>query len=1110
MKADQPPASLPPPAGLPPSDRLRGKSALFGLLPAVPIALFLYFVVSENRNWAAFAAKERAGVEHICALRRLLEPVERQRAAAVESALAGKPPAAPDIAAGRPEPQPRSAELRAEIESRIAEVDEVDARLGRLLDSTAGWTEIKDRLAGLAQALPFGPRGFADADASAAAAMLRLATHVGDTSNLITDPDLDAYYLMDTAVDKLPLLIDGLSRSRIRVLAALSRSGPDADARIDQAVAVGRARQALTAVGDNADKVFAESPHVRPELEPRLRPAAAAANAFLDAAESRIVKTAVPAAAGGDLNAAGGRAVAAAFDLYDAALASLDAALEARLDKLSRRLWLIAAVTAGTIAVFAFVLAGFRRSLAEAASASGSTVGSTASGAPGRRLRRILRRDLGSVVESFLAFPTRLPADATGSSVGALPGSVADPAITTTVQRFLEAVDQDGRRANDSGFGELEVLGRGGMGIVYRGHDAKGEPIALKTLEATLTADAAAVTRFCNEIRLVARFDHPHIVTMRQIGRFPDGRLFFTMELMQGDLSGRTVPMPAAAAARIAARIAAAVAYAHAQGDRPPRHQAQEHPLHQGRRPQARGLRTGQGDRPEERGDPAGRGHARLHGPRAGHGAERGQALGRVFAGALLCWLLTGRTDSELLGSAGIDSKLQHISRLCLDDVSDQRPEAAELAAALSGFLGETVAGPPLVGRPKPAWPPTRRTVLVSLAGATAAAALGVTASCTGKPGPLRFGIASEKPEPFVDAIRRLFKQTQLAAETEAVADYEEAHEKFRTRWRDYDIVMLDDPWLPEYSAFLTPLEGINASDGRLGPAEMAALFGANVAEVCRYDGSLFALPVVGNAQMMAYRADYVKVPRPREFGSLLGLLEKLRKDGATEPFGLRYQTGNDAVEVFWELLRCGGTLVADAADGDEIDISRPAADAAFDWMNAVRKLNGKDQAEYGEQEVDDGLFRATDPVRFAFAWPNWIAPRLVNEPAEMNDKLRLFNLSAQPVMGVWLLGITRACRRPADALELIRKLSTDSQLQYLLAGKGNIPTLSGPAFEGMERQLLNNPFWGRNFGLVTDCLRRSAPRPRSRRWWDIEAELGRQLKKGDRLTDAAGLFRFV
>src|SRR5262249_32081605 len=52
---------------------------------------------------------------------------------------------------------------------------------------------------------------------------------------------------------------------------------------------------------------------------------------------------------------------------------------------------------------------------------------------------------------------------------------------------------------------------------------------------------------------------------MKEIGRFPDGRMFFTMELMHGDLSRAAVPMPARKAAEIMAGIAGAVAYAHAR-----------------------------------------------------------------------------------------------------------------------------------------------------------------------------------------------------------------------------------------------------------------------------------------------------------------------------------------------------------------------------------------------------------------------------------------------------------------------------------------------------------------------------------------------------------------
>ncbi len=80
-----------------------------------------------------------------------------------------------------------------------------------------------------------------------------------------------------------------------------------------------------------------------------------------------------------------------------------------------------------------------------------------------------------------------------------------------------------------------EVLGRGGMGVVYRAHDRDlNEPVAIKTLHGSLLeADSTSLERFKQEIRLARRISHPNVVRTHDLGEV-DGTYFITMELVEG------------------------------------------------------------------------------------------------------------------------------------------------------------------------------------------------------------------------------------------------------------------------------------------------------------------------------------------------------------------------------------------------------------------------------------------------------------------------------------------------------------------------------------------------------------------------------------------------
>ena len=109
-------------------------------------------------------------------------------------------------------------------------------------------------------------------------------------------------------------------------------------------------------------------------------------------------------------------------------------------------------------------------------------------------------------------------------------------------------------------------LGRGGMATVYLARDLKHDrPVALKVLHPELAATLGP-ERFQREIRLAARLQHPHILTVLDSGEAA-GQLWFTMPYVEGEtlrsrLRGEG-QLPLEDALRIAREAAQALQYAH-------------------------------------------------------------------------------------------------------------------------------------------------------------------------------------------------------------------------------------------------------------------------------------------------------------------------------------------------------------------------------------------------------------------------------------------------------------------------------------------------------------------------------------------------------------------
>jgi len=126
--------------------------------------------------------------------------------------------------------------------------------------------------------------------------------------------------------------------------------------------------------------------------------------------------------------------------------------------------------------------------------------------------------------------------------------------------------------ASSTKLGPYEIqspLGAGGMGEVYRAHDARlGRDVAVKVLTESFAHDPERLRRFDQEARSVAALNHPNILALYDIGS-QDGRPYLVSELLEGQSLRQVLEggaLPARKAGDYVVQVASGLAAAHEKG----------------------------------------------------------------------------------------------------------------------------------------------------------------------------------------------------------------------------------------------------------------------------------------------------------------------------------------------------------------------------------------------------------------------------------------------------------------------------------------------------------------------------------------------------------------
>ncbi len=290
------------------------KLTLIALSLFVPFIVGIQLLVQEKNIAIDFGTKERLGVEYLVPL---MDVFERSLDYGQAVNAARRDPAARALVAGR----------GAELATAFEKVSAVEGRLSGPLKTAKDFAEVKKAIE--AAKSQNGP-------VALSAPLLALNATVGNYSNLILDPDLDSYYLMDAVLLKLPTSADLLGQFEAHVAGILAKGAMTAEDRTLLVVLNGLIKSNLGLLNESYRVAYANNATLEPILSSSQRANTERTEALLKLVDERLTKSERVALAPMDFERAFDGASEGSFALYDATSPALDTLLVKRVDKFNQ------------------------------------------------------------------------------------------------------------------------------------------------------------------------------------------------------------------------------------------------------------------------------------------------------------------------------------------------------------------------------------------------------------------------------------------------------------------------------------------------------------------------------------------------------------------------------------------------------------------------------------------------------------------------------------------------------------------------------------------------------------------------------------------------------
>ncbi|MBI4902059.1 MAG: HAMP domain-containing protein [Acidobacteria bacterium] len=308
-------------------------------LMAIPVFILGAFYFSSRNQQINQATNEAGGVEYIAAVRSVLEQIPQHRNS-VNAALNGDSTE-----------RSRAEQLQPAVDRAVTGVEAVAAKYpsfgtaDRVNALKRNWQDVK------LGSLKMGVKESLDAHNRLVSDTVELIRFVGDRSSLIFEPDLEAYYVMDTVVNQLPLITDRMSR--LGYLAGNAVARKSQEDRLQAQVLSDNVDSLIQNMQRNLGVSFSTNTSLEPKLSPAVVGAVRGADSWIRPLREGNVERF------GSLDRAiqsSNASVSPFFSLYDAALPTLKTLIEVRASSLRFELYRNLGIGALVLVLMAFLM----------------------------------------------------------------------------------------------------------------------------------------------------------------------------------------------------------------------------------------------------------------------------------------------------------------------------------------------------------------------------------------------------------------------------------------------------------------------------------------------------------------------------------------------------------------------------------------------------------------------------------------------------------------------------------------------------------------------------------------------------------------------------------